>query len=87
MAEPCRRLSEKFHPLYGGFREISIDVGGPNTSIVIMSDLALKEIHDFAVALAKNAGAVILKASNSRLSSTSTTTEEKKNCLFLPKHG
>jgi hypothetical protein len=52
-----------------------------------MSDLALKEIHDFAVALAKNAGAVILKASNSRLSSTSTTTEEKKNCLFLPKHG
>jgi hypothetical protein len=46
-----------------------------------MSDLPLQEIHDFAVALAKKAGEVILKASNSRLSTTSATMEEKMNCL------
>ena len=50
-----------------------------------MSNLNLQEIHDFAVELAKKAGGMILKASNSRLSSTSSGMSEKKNCPFLPK--
>jgi hypothetical protein len=49
-----------------------------------MDTLNLTAIHDFAVELAKNAGQMILKASNTRLSSPSTTMAEKKNCLFHP---
>lgn len=49
-----------------------------------MDTLNLTAIHDFAVELAKNAGQMILKASNTRLSSSSTTMAEKKNCLFHP---
>jgi hypothetical protein len=47
-----------------------------------MTSLNLQEIHDFAVDVAKNAGAMILAASNTRLSSTTSTTSEKKNCPF-----
>jgi len=50
----------------------------------IMTDLNLQEIHDFAVDLAKQAGKMILKASNSRLSSTSSSTAEKLNCPSPP---
>jgi len=49
-----------------------------------MTNLNLQEIHDFAVSLAKKAGGMILKASNSRLSSTTSSMAEKKNCPFLP---
>jgi hypothetical protein len=52
--------------------------------ISIMTDLNLQEIHDFAVDLAKQAGKMILKASNSRLSSTSSSTAEKLNCPSPP---
>jgi myo-inositol-1(or 4)-monophosphatase len=45
-----------------------------------MANLDLREIHDFAVDLAKKAGEMILKASNSRLSSIASTVSEKKNC-------
>jgi len=48
-----------------------------------MTDLDLQEIHDFAVELAKRAGTMILKASNSRLSGTSSSAAEKLNCLSL----
>lgn len=49
-----------------------------------MSNLNLQEIHDFAVEIARNAGGMILKASNSRLSNTISTMAEKKNCPLLP---
>jgi hypothetical protein len=49
-----------------------------------MSDLNLQEIHEFAIELAKKAGNVILEASNSRLSNTSSSVGEKKNCPRLP---
>jgi hypothetical protein len=49
-----------------------------------MSGLNLQEIHDFAVELAKKAGGMILKASNSRLSNATSSMAEKKNCPFLP---
>jgi hypothetical protein len=49
-----------------------------------MSDLNLQEIHDFAIELAKKAGGMILKASNSRLSNSTSTMAAKKNCPFLP---
>jgi len=52
------------------------------SSIIKMSTLNLQEIHDFAVDVAKKAGQMILKASNTRLSSSSTTIAEKKNCAF-----
>ena len=45
-----------------------------------MSEVNLSEVHDFAVDLAKKAARMILEASNKRLSSTATTTSEKKNC-------
>ena len=48
-----------------------------------MTMLNLQEIHDFAVELAKNAGAVIMSASDTRLSSTMSTASEKKNCTLL----
>jgi hypothetical protein len=47
--------------------------------IATMTDLNLQEILLFAVDIAKDAGRMILKASNSRLSSTSSTMSEKKN--------
>jgi hypothetical protein len=47
----------------------------------VMAELNLQEIHDFAVALAKEAGAMILAASNTRLSSKLTAASEKKNCI------
>jgi len=46
--------------------------------------LNLQEIHDFAVELAKKAGGMILKASNSRLSSITASMSEKKNCPSHP---
>ena len=49
-----------------------------------MTGLVLQEIHDFAVKVAKDAGMVIMKASNSRLSSNVGSMSEKKNCPFLP---
>jgi hypothetical protein len=47
--------------------------------IATMTELNLPEILEFAVSVAKDAGRMILKASNSRLSSTSSTMSEKKN--------
>jgi hypothetical protein len=49
-----------------------------------MTSLNLQEIRDFAIDLAKQAGTMILKASNSRLSVSSSSTAEKLNCPSPP---
>jgi len=46
-----------------------------------MTDLNLQEILEFAISVAQDAGGMILQASRSRLSTTSSTMSEKMNCI------
>ena len=66
------------------FRALSQIPHSINCVLDTMSNLNLQEIHDFAVDVAKKAGEMILKASNSRLASNLYSITEKKNCPSLP---
>jgi len=64
-----------------GFSLMTTSLHSTLQSKTIMSGLNLQEIHDFAIDLAKKAGKMILEGSNKRLSSNTTSTSEKKNCI------
>ena len=64
-----------------GFFFMTTSLHSTLQSKTIMSGLNLQEIHDFAIDLAKKAGKMILEGSNKRLSSNTTSTSEKKNCI------